>query len=119
MTVITILPESTNDQPASFRAVSDGKQAVGSTAGQALDAITAELDTGEMTFVIVQRMCPDVFFTEAQQQRLTELMAKWRAARDAGTHLPPAEQAELDDLIKAEVRAAGERAASFLRQMRS
>ncbi|MFO0811402.1 MAG: hypothetical protein U0746_22460 [Gemmataceae bacterium] len=38
-------------------------------------------------------------------------------ALDAGIALPEGEQAELDDLIRAEVRAAGERAAALLRQL--
>ena len=49
-----------------------------------------------------------------QQQRLSELMARWRAARDAGSALPPAQQAELDALVAAEVRASGQRAAAAL-----
>ena len=45
-------------------------------------------------------------------------MARWRAARDAGNVLPPAEQAELDNLVDAEVRAAhsGRRIATWLPQ---
>ncbi len=41
-------------------------------------------------------------------------MARWRAARDAASSLPPAEQAELGALVEAEVRASGERAAALL-----
>ena len=69
-------------------------------------------DTG--TLVIVQSHRPDQFFTAQQQRRLSELMARWRAARDAGDSLPPAEQAELDALVDAEVRASGQRAAASL-----
>jgi hypothetical protein len=54
---------------------------------------------------------PDRFFSEPQQQRLEELMARWRQARDSGRALSPEDQAELEGLIEAELRAAGERAA--------
>lgn len=62
-------------------------------------------------------MRPDHFFTTEQQQRLQQLMARWRAARDAGSALPPEEQAELQALVEAEVRAATERAAALLREL--
>jgi hypothetical protein len=58
---------------------------------------------------------PDEFFRADQLQRLTELMTRWRQARDASTALPPAEQAELDALIAAELKAATARAAAALR----
>jgi hypothetical protein len=41
------------------------------------------------------------------------LIAGWRAARDAGTSLAPAQQAELEALVDAEVLAAGKRAAAL------
>jgi len=119
MTVITILPESPTGQPPSFRAVADGKQSVGPTVGQALDALTAALGAEDTTFVIVQRMRPDALFTEEQQHRLSELMDKWRAARDGGTPLSSEDQTELADRVQAEVRAAGERAAAMLRHLPS
>jgi hypothetical protein len=61
-------------------------------------------------------MKPDAFFAAAQIQRLADLMAKWRTARDAGVTLPADEQAELDALIQAELGAATERAAAMLHQ---
>jgi hypothetical protein len=57
---------------------------------------------------------PDQFFTAEQQQRLEELMARWRQARDAGLLLPQAEQAELDALVEAELRASMQRAAALV-----
>jgi hypothetical protein len=56
---------------------------------------------------------PDRFFTERQQQRLDALMAKWRAARDAGLGLSPEDQAELEGLIDDELRGAAARAAAI------
>ncbi|HWG41618.1 MAG TPA: hypothetical protein VN688_02450 [Gemmataceae bacterium] len=50
---------------------------------------------------------------------MTELLARWRAARDAGTPLPSQEQAELDALVEAELRAATKRSAVLVHQMLS
>jgi len=44
----------------------------------------------------------DCYFSEAQQQRMAALMARWRAARDAGGRLSAVEQAELESLVVAE-----------------
>jgi len=49
----------------------------------------------------------------SQRERLKDLMARWRAARDEGATLGAAEQAELDQLIEMEVRAATERAVKW------
>ena len=57
------------------------------------------------------------FFTAEQQARLNELMARWRAARDGGTVLSPAEQEELEALVEAEVRAASRRTVALLREL--
>ena len=112
MTTVSILPEPSAQGQVEYRAIAGGHQAIAKTAGAALDAVTAQLrldDTG--TLVIVQSHRPDQFFTAQQQQRLSELMARWRAVRDVGDSLPPAEQAELDALVDAEVRASGQLAA--------
>jgi hypothetical protein len=61
----------------------------------------------------MQQRRPDDLFTAEQQQRLTDLMAWWRSTRDAGTTLPAEDQAELEALVEAEVRAAGDRAAAL------
>ncbi len=60
---------------------------------------------------------PDEWFTAEQQQRLADLMACWRATRDAGTPLPAEEQAELDALARAELEAAARRSAALARQL--
>ena len=66
-----------------------------------------------MKVVDVQNQ-PDAFFDEAQQRRLAELMRLWRAARDAGLLLSPAEQSELDQLVEAEIEACPRRAEALL-----
>ena len=67
--------------------------------------------------VIVQHQRPDEFFSEQQQARLKELMLRWRSARDGGPSLAPGEQRELDSLVEAETRAAGQRAAALLKEL--
>ncbi len=62
-------------------------------------------------------MQPDSFFNAAQVQRLTELMDRWRAARDAGQPFPEQEQAELNALIETELQAAIKRSAALARRL--
>ncbi len=44
-------------------------------------------------------------------------MERWRSARDAGTTLSASDQAELEGLIDAEVKAATERAKALHREL--
>jgi hypothetical protein len=115
MTTISIVPEAIDPASQHYRAVAGELQSVGSTVGEALDALRAQLDEPESTtLVVVQALRPDTFFTAQQQQRLQELMTRWRAARDSGSTLSPEELAELDALVEAEVCAAKERAAALV-----
>jgi hypothetical protein len=116
MTTIAILPDNPGGSPPSFRAIAGHFQSVGRTAGEALDALTAQLDeTDNGTLVVVQQLRPDRFFSANQQQRLGELMSRWRVARDNRATLPAEEQAELNALVKAETHATAARAAALLR----
>lgn len=116
MATITILPERTGPLGITYRAVAGKAQSIGKSAGEALDALTAQLDEAEAgTLIVVQHLRPDRFFTAAQQ-RLAELMSRWRAARDAGPPWSAEEQAELDGLVESELRASGERAAALMQQ---
>lgn len=118
MTKVAILTEPTETGGVAYRAIAGGKQSVGKTAGEALDALSETLPPEESgTLVIVQNFHPDRLFTAPQGERLKDLMARWRAARDEGATLGAAEQAELDQLIEMEVRAATERAATLLREV--
>jgi hypothetical protein len=115
MTKVAILPEPSIQDGVMYRAVAGARQSVAKTAGAALDALSAQLPADETgTLVIVQNHGPDRFFTAQQQRRLGELMDRWRAARDAGLSLCPAEEQELTSLVEAETQAAGERAAAIL-----
>lgn len=113
MTKVAMLAGTSNGGLPSYRAAAGDKQSVGRTAGEALDALVSQLPTDQAgTIVIVQDLRPDRFFTAAQRERLSELMDRWRAARDAGASLDPAEQAELDALVEAELHGSAERAAA-------
>jgi predicted Zn-dependent protease with MMP-like domain len=115
MTKIALLPERTDDI-TSWRAIAGDKQAVGQTAGEALDAISAQLsDEDSGTLIIVQNRRPDEFFNQQQSDRPQFLMGKWREARDCDRALGAAEQAELEALVEAEVDASTKRATAAFR----
>lgn len=110
MTTITILPESISKDGIIYRAIAGAKHSEGRTVGEALDELTKQLGSYDAgTLVIVQNLRPDHFFTAQQQERLSELMGHWRSARDNNAALPTDEQAELENLIEAELQAALER----------
>ena len=114
MTKVAIMPEVSEQGEKVYRAFASGHQSLAKTAGAALDALTAQLPAEEVgTLVVVRSQQPDEFFSAQQQERLHCLMARWREARDSGASLAPAEQAELDALVDAEVQAAGRRAAAL------
>jgi hypothetical protein len=119
MTKIAIMPISSDQGSITYCAISNGKHSQGATAGEALDALTAQLTADETgTMVIVQNQRPDRFFNETQQRRLAELMARWRACRDEGKALPANEEAELDALINAELRGAAARAEALVDELK-
>ena len=120
MTTIAIVPDNPKGSSACFRAVAGETQSVGATVGQAVDALRAQLGKPDQTtLIVVQPMQPDELFSAAQQRQLADLLARWRTARDAGTQLPPQEQADLDALVEAELRAACLRSAALVRQLPS
>ena len=119
MTQVAILRQSSDDGASAFRAVAGDKQSVGRTEGEALDALVKQLPQGEAgTIVIVRALRPDRFFTEEQRRRLSDLMGRWRAARDSGGQpLSPTEQSELDALVDAELRGSANRTAALLAEL--
>jgi len=118
MTTIAIVRESDLPNSKTYRAVAGARESVGSTPGKALDGLIDLLDEGDSgTLVIVQHLRPDRFFTEEQQERMGELMSRWRTARDAGETLTPAEEAELESLVEEEVQAARRRAQVALAEL--
>lgn len=114
MTKVAILPVPAEQGALSYHAIAGDRHAQGKTAGEALDALTAQLSKDEAsTLIIVQNLRPDRFFNTAQQQRLEALMARWRTARDQGGALSSDERAELEALIEVELKAAAARAATL------
>lgn len=115
MTTVALLPIFDASGEKSYRAIAGDKHSIGKTAGQALDALTVQL--GEIEFsalLVIQSFRADSFFGAEQQERLSDLMDLWRLARDQGQSLPPEQQAELDRLVEAELRAATVRAAALM-----
>jgi len=120
MSTISIFPENHEAGEIIWRAVAGDKESLGKTAGEALDELMTKLDQGELlTPMLVRQMGPDQFFTAEQQQRLSELMSRWRVARDAGQKLPPGEQAELEALVEAQLEGSAQRAEAMLRNRKS
>ena len=115
MTTVAIVPVVDARGEKAYRAMAGDKRSMGKTAGQALDALTAQLEHADIGGVLfIQGFQPDAFFTAAQQERLAELMREWRAARDRGEQFPPDQQAELDRLVEAELAAAQRRTMALL-----
>ena len=118
MTKVAILSMPTETNGMTYHAIAGDKWSSGKTAGEALDALTVQFSDSENgTLIILQNFHPDPFFTANQQQRLAMLMAQWRTARDQGQLLPAAEQAELGELVAAELRASANRATVLLREL--
>ncbi len=117
MTKVAILPIYDASGNKSYRAVAGNKQSIGKTAGQALDALTAELGENEFSaLLLLQSFHPDQFFGVEQQQRLSELMDMWRNAQNKGIELSQEIQAELNNLVETELKAATNRTAYLLQQ---
>ncbi|NJP08461.1 MAG: hypothetical protein HC866_02445 [Leptolyngbyaceae cyanobacterium RU_5_1] len=63
MATVAIVPISNASGEKSYRAIASDKQSVGKTAGQALDALTAQLGETEFsTLLVIQSFRPDPFF---------------------------------------------------------
>ena len=118
MTTVAILPISNANGETTYRAIAGDKQSTGKTAGEALDAITVQLESGRFnTPLIIQSFSPDWFFSAEQQKRLSELMHQWRTRRDQGQGSSPNQQAELDELVEIELKAATARTIALFQQL--
>ena len=112
MTTIAILPVPTGKGGIAYQGVAGEKRSQGNTVGEAIAALAVQLPEAQDSLaLVVQSLRPDSFFDAQQQRRLGEMMDAWREARDMGAALPPAEQAELDGLIEAELNGSASRAA--------
>ncbi len=118
MTAAMILPVPTEKGGIVYRGIAGDKHSEGSTAGEALDALKAQLPEDEPAVVVVQSLRPDQFFDAAQQRRLAELMADKSAALRQGKLLGPQEQTELNALIEVELSASANRAEALAEKTR-
>ena len=62
MTKVAILTIPSKNGEVSYSAVAGDKRTAGKTAGQALDALNAQLNNEDNTLIIVQNQRPDQFF---------------------------------------------------------
>jgi hypothetical protein len=103
MTPITIQSDERPAEGPRYRAISGKRQTMGRTAGEALDALNEQSDSESgPSMVIVQQIAADSYFSEAQYQRMEELMARRNG-------LTPGELSELEELARQELVAAAER----------
>lgn len=111
---ITISTVATTTNETVWLAATDGLEVIGKTAGEALDGIRKQLGTEQNDlFLVRQQWQPDEFFTAEQQQRPSDLMERWRAARDSGKTLSDADQTELEKLVDAQLEGSAKRAAAM------
>jgi len=114
MNAISITRTETPEQGTRFhaKAVRGGQQSVGRTRGEAIDALTPQLNLADDDeLYLVAEMKPDSFFTAEQINRLQELVAK----ADAGT-LSSDEDAEYAALVETELTASGQRVAALMNE---
>ena len=110
MTRVAIFRESVDPGSTPYPAVAGQSQAMGRTAGEALDALTSLLPPEDAsTLVVVRNMGPDQFFTAEQCRRLEELTARHRRALSGQASWSEQDAAELENLVDAELHAATER----------
>jgi glycine cleavage system aminomethyltransferase T len=108
MTHQSVVIDTSGPDAAHFRAISGKRQSTGRTPGEALDALLAQEDGNiESSAILIQRFAPDAYFTQAQHDRMQELLAR-------RTALTEEENAELDALIDAELAATVARTDSLV-----
>jgi hypothetical protein len=118
MKKITILPVLGTNGDTSYCAVAEDKQSIGKTAGEALDALALQFSENETdSLVVVQSLRPDQFFNADQQKQMSDLMLRWRTARDNGQALSAEEQASLKLLIESELKASESRAVAIAAEL--
>lgn len=116
---ITITSVATTANETMWRAATNGLEVIGKTAGEALDGIRTKLGIEQNDlFVVYEKWQPDEYFTATQQKQLSDLMVRWRVARDAGKTLPAEDQKRLEELVEAELAASGKRAEKMALEMK-
>ena len=108
---VVVLPNNPN--ATNFRAINGNNTSVGETIGQALDSLSKQISLEQNSVIYIQDFEPDEFFTAKQQQRMSELMTKWRELRDSNLQLSAEEQLELEQLAEAELIGSAKRTAKI------
>jgi hypothetical protein len=119
MPKVAVLELPEKDGVLSYVAMQGNKQAVGTTVGKALGALTEQIPMTASTIVIVQRLQPDTFFGKRDQERLAELMKHWHLRQVEGKLLSTTEQEELKALVEEELEASERRAAALTQTLES
>jgi hypothetical protein len=78
-----------------------------------LDTLEKQIPNEPNAVIYIQDFQPDEFFTAEQQARLSELMPKWRDARDNNLQFSAEERSELEKLIDEELEGSANRAAKI------
>ena len=103
MTTVSILTEMPSARKIQYRAIAGTHQSTGNTAGEALDALNAQLGpTDSGSLIIVQQWQTDPYFSEAQYARMKYLL-------DLRDSLTDDQRAELETLVKQELIASAKR----------
>ena len=111
MNAISITRTDTPEQGTRFhaKAARSGQQSIGRTMGEALDALTTQLDfTPYDSLFFVAEMKPDKFFTAEQIDRLYQLRAKLE-----NDTLTESENVEFTALVEAELLGSAQRIATI------
>jgi hypothetical protein len=108
---VVVLPNNPN--ATNFRAINGKNMSVGETIGQALDSLSKQVSLEKNSVIYIQDFEPDEFFTAEQQQRMSELMTKWRELRDSNLQLSIEEQSELEQLVELELIGSAKRTAKI------
>jgi hypothetical protein len=111
MKAVVVLPN--NQNTGNYRAISGKKVSFGKTVGEAIDSLSEQLKNEPNPVIYIQDFQPDEFFTAEQQKRLSDLMEKWRFARDNNLEFSAEEQSELEKLIDEELEGSGKRVAKI------
>ncbi len=118
MAKVAVYQEPADSELMPYRAVSGEKQGLGHTAGEALDALASQLPPEDTeSLVIVRSLRADRFFDAEQRRRLEELMALRRQAIAGNARLTAQEEAELEQLVDAELQAATRRASALFHDL--
>jgi hypothetical protein len=107
LTSVAILPITDPSGRVTYQAISGSHFATGRTAGEALDALTAQFpNLTSIPLLMLQSFQGDQFFNLLQQNRLATLMVQWRSARDHNQSLAAPQNEELEALVATELDAA-------------